>query len=300
VFLVQKLIALIFRKKCAAAGRRKPQDQQAPPAQAIVVAWNRRCDDLFVDLLFAISTALGFQFTKVELRRGIYYPRGHFELETAQKAILANVGRLLAGELALPMKVTEFPVSADALEKQTRLQVQLLEALHDGKLHVSVEEKNKADAEDDSSQTRDVRTRDHGPYPLARLPRPSGLLRLRPLSSQRGAKCRLVAQRNSGAVAVSPDGVHAMRNDRRRCAAGWVAAHKSANPAKAQLIEGGSNGQHRRRRTERGGGSRKGHPHAIAINTEPEHRSDRQGSAQCYTGRDQRKAGSDQFKRRAY
>src|SRR5882757_1825280 len=44
-------------------------------------AWNQRCDDRLIDLLSAMSRALGQRFNNEELRRGIYYPRGKFELE---------------------------------------------------------------------------------------------------------------------------------------------------------------------------------------------------------------------------
>jgi hypothetical protein len=59
-------------------------------------AWQRRCDDLSVDLLFALSKALGYEFSKVELKRGIYYPRGHVAREASQNSVLANLEKLLA------------------------------------------------------------------------------------------------------------------------------------------------------------------------------------------------------------
>jgi hypothetical protein len=81
-------------------------------------AWNQLCDNLSVDLLFALSTALGFHFSKVELKRGIYYPQGHFTKEALQDFISENLAKLLAGDKALKMEVTSFPYSEDALKLQ--------------------------------------------------------------------------------------------------------------------------------------------------------------------------------------
>ena len=51
-------------------------------------AWNQRIDDRLVELLSAMSRALGYRFSSEELRRGIYYPRAKVELEQAQLGVL--------------------------------------------------------------------------------------------------------------------------------------------------------------------------------------------------------------------
>ncbi len=94
-----------------------------------VEAWVRRGDDLFVDLLFALSTYFGFAFDKVQLRRGVYSPRAHSEAENQQQAIQAHLLKLLAGNAPLKMDVVGFPVSQDALDRQQALQELLLKAL---------------------------------------------------------------------------------------------------------------------------------------------------------------------------
>jgi len=86
-----------------------------------------------------MSAALGFSFTDEELRRGIYYPQGHFERETAQLAILHNLKRLLTGETAINMNVKELPVNADAAAAQTKLVEKVAHAYaEDGSLRISV------------------------------------------------------------------------------------------------------------------------------------------------------------------
>src|SRR5436190_22164713 len=46
------------------------------------------------------------------------------------------------------------------------------------------------------------------------------------VQSQRTHQCRLAAGRNAGALSMSADGLHGLRADRSRCAAGLVAAYE--------------------------------------------------------------------------
>jgi hypothetical protein len=82
----------------------------APDAvEAVHVASSLRRDDCLVDLLLAMSKALGYSFTSEELRRGIYHPQGSANREQAVLSILDGLKRVLAGEASLPMAVTHFP-----------------------------------------------------------------------------------------------------------------------------------------------------------------------------------------------
>jgi uncharacterized protein DUF6680 len=107
--------------------------------QTAISAWQRRCDDYSVDLLFALSKSLGYEFSKVELKRGIYYPRGHVAREASQHSVLANLEKVLAGSASLKMDVTGFPVSEDAVKLQEQLHNGMLDALSGkGEIHVRV------------------------------------------------------------------------------------------------------------------------------------------------------------------
>ena len=88
----------------------------APPDE--LRAWNERIGERLVALLFAMSKALGYDFSEEQLRRGIYYPKGRFELEQTQLAVLHGLRLILEGRNALPMKVTEIPTSPEAAEAQ--------------------------------------------------------------------------------------------------------------------------------------------------------------------------------------
>jgi hypothetical protein len=105
----------------------------------IINAWHQRCDDRLVDLLAAMSSALGYSFSSEELRRGIYYPKGHVEREQAQTAILSGVRLLLEGKQSLPMKITETQTSPEAAMLQATLAEKMAAAYReDGALKVKI------------------------------------------------------------------------------------------------------------------------------------------------------------------
>lgn len=91
--------------------------------------WVKRNNELFTDLLYEMAISLGFDFDKVQLKRGVYFPRAHDEQELAQLIIRDNLVKILTGDKALPMEIVSFPVSEEALDKQNKVQDSLLEYL---------------------------------------------------------------------------------------------------------------------------------------------------------------------------
>jgi hypothetical protein len=85
------------------------------------ISWTLRCDDGLVELLRAMSYALGYTFTKEELRRGIYNPQGNVDRDQALLAILQGLRNVLSGTDSLRMAVTSFPVSEALTNAQTEL-----------------------------------------------------------------------------------------------------------------------------------------------------------------------------------
>jgi hypothetical protein len=112
-------------------------------AHAIRV-WTEKCQDLFIEILFAMSTALGHGFDRVQLKRGIYYPVAHGEADLAQRVILQGLSKVLSGQQAIPMDVVKFPVSEEAVNLQKEVQQGLLKTFSgEGSLHVSMEPTGK-------------------------------------------------------------------------------------------------------------------------------------------------------------
>ncbi len=79
------------------------------PTESEQLAWAQRSDDLFVELLYALSKALGYSFDRVQLRRAVYRPRAHGLIESRQEIIQRGFAGLFTGETTLPMRVVELP-----------------------------------------------------------------------------------------------------------------------------------------------------------------------------------------------
>ncbi|MCK1400136.1 hypothetical protein IVB45_18620 [Bradyrhizobium sp. 4] len=98
-----------------------PEQDGAP--QPLVAAWIARCNDRLVKLLEEMSKALGRSFSEEEIRRGIYYPKGRFDVEQAQLAVLTGAQRLLDG--SSPLKIE------NAGPGPSEMQLALLKKFHD-------------------------------------------------------------------------------------------------------------------------------------------------------------------------
>jgi hypothetical protein len=92
-------------------------------------AWTSRSSDLFIDVMYAMSVALGYHFTKPQLQRGIYTPRAHNIADIEQQAIRHGAAMVLSGNQPIKMEVTAFPVSEDALKLQKEVQEALIDTL---------------------------------------------------------------------------------------------------------------------------------------------------------------------------
>jgi hypothetical protein len=77
--------------------------------QSNAVAWARDGSAHFYELLFKISVALGYDYQKSELLQGAYYPMGHAGTEELQQELLLNAVKVVKGQAALAMRVTQFP-----------------------------------------------------------------------------------------------------------------------------------------------------------------------------------------------
>lgn len=88
--------------------------------------WNDENHDLLVDLLLEMGKSLGYKFDKALIKRNIYSPRGHWEIEQEQKLIRMSLIELLRGNSSLPMKIIQNE-NDETLKKQKELQNAMLE-----------------------------------------------------------------------------------------------------------------------------------------------------------------------------
>jgi hypothetical protein len=105
---------------------------------ASLKAWIDRNEVSFIELMYSMSQALGYDFDRVQLKRGIYYARGQFETQQAQQTVLHNLAKVLTGQQAIGMNVVGFPLDKSAAELQAKFHEQYLKALTgEGALHVT-------------------------------------------------------------------------------------------------------------------------------------------------------------------
>jgi uncharacterized protein DUF6680 len=77
--------------------------------KAQLPAWSQKNQDLLADLLHDMGKAVGYNFDKVQIRRGIYSPMGHANLEFETQAIRKLTLEILAGRRALPLDLRSLP-----------------------------------------------------------------------------------------------------------------------------------------------------------------------------------------------
>lgn len=98
-------------------------------SEAAQTAWHDRRESLFTELMHELSKALGYDFNRVQLRRGIYYPRGLGDLEEAQRRLLNSAVKVLQGEQAITMDIASLPVTPEAAALNAAVQQALLNCL---------------------------------------------------------------------------------------------------------------------------------------------------------------------------
>jgi len=80
--------------------------------------WGERRDDLLVELLYEMGESLKYDFDKAQIRRAVYTPKGHFEIEQEFNIIRKSLISVLTGKTPLPMDVRSFPDMEPTPEQQ--------------------------------------------------------------------------------------------------------------------------------------------------------------------------------------
>ena len=83
--------------------------------------FNNECEKTLTTLLVNMGEVLGYEFDEAHIRQSIYKPQGHVTEEQYQMLMRANLVKLFAGELALPMQVTSLPFEEVDVNEQKKL-----------------------------------------------------------------------------------------------------------------------------------------------------------------------------------
>ncbi|MFP7408381.1 DUF6680 family protein [Aeromonas veronii] len=71
--------------------------------------WIKKGDELFTNMLYAITQSLNYDYDKVQLQRDCYRPIAHGNIENTQLAILDGLDQLVNKGRPLPMYIVNLP-----------------------------------------------------------------------------------------------------------------------------------------------------------------------------------------------
>lgn len=91
--------------------------------------WGEKRIDLLAQLLMAMGQALGYEFDQVHVKKGIYAPEAHSQIENENTLLRRGLIRLLYGDASVKMDVVSFPVTEEAAAEQQVIRDHLIELL---------------------------------------------------------------------------------------------------------------------------------------------------------------------------
>ena len=80
--------------------------------------WGNQKEDYLADLLYNMGSSLKYDFDKTHIKRSIYSPRGHADIENEQQFLRKALIELLMGRLTLPVEIVTNPLSDEDLKSQ--------------------------------------------------------------------------------------------------------------------------------------------------------------------------------------
>lgn len=101
--------------------------ERRPQNEAEQRDWTGRSDELFTNLLDRLATATNFKFDRDQLKAGSYSPEAHGTVELEQQAMRRLTLDVLLGNKSLPMEIKAWPVDANTVAQQHKVQEQLVD-----------------------------------------------------------------------------------------------------------------------------------------------------------------------------
>ena len=99
--------------------------------------WGERRVDRLTTLLMEMGKSLGYEFDEVHVKKGVYAPEAHGQIENENMLVRRGLIRVLYGDSGLKMDVTSFPVSETEAAEQESIRKALLNVLT-GKQSINV------------------------------------------------------------------------------------------------------------------------------------------------------------------
>ena len=81
-----------------------------------MATWGDQRENYLADVLFNMGNSLDYNFDKTHIKRSIYSPQGHADIENEQQLLRRASIELLMGRHTLPVKTVTNPLSEDELK----------------------------------------------------------------------------------------------------------------------------------------------------------------------------------------
>lgn len=99
--------------------------------------WGEKRIDLLASLLIEMGKSLGYEFDEVDVKKGIYTPEAHSQLENDLILLRQGLLGLINGDKSLKMYISNLPVSEQSTAEQKQLMQCVIELL-EGQRSLSV------------------------------------------------------------------------------------------------------------------------------------------------------------------
>ncbi len=117
--------------------------------ERIQALWGEKRVDLLARLLMEMGNSLGYEFDEVHVKKGIYAPEAHSQIENENTLLRQGLLRLIYGDWHLKMDVTSLPVAEQSEAEQQLLRQHLIELLKGNRslnVSTSLQAESKPDA----------------------------------------------------------------------------------------------------------------------------------------------------------
>ena len=95
--------------------------------------WGENRVDRLATLLMQMGKSLGYGFDEVHVKKGVYAPEAHSQIENENTLVRRGLIRVLYGDVSLSMAIDSLPTGEQEAAEQKEVRKALLEILAEGK-----------------------------------------------------------------------------------------------------------------------------------------------------------------------
>jgi len=106
-----------------------PKDED----EATQKRWGEKRVDRLTTLLLEMGKSLGYEFDEVHVKKGVYAPEAHSQIENENTLVRRGLIRVLYGDASLSMAIDSLPIGIEEAAEQQAVRKSLLEILAEGK-----------------------------------------------------------------------------------------------------------------------------------------------------------------------